>query len=154
MYEGSLHPSEERNDDPFDNSYDNYSNNVFSYGKSKGYLSKEYSDANSIFGRRGYIDTPTGAFGEEPLYESATSVNKTAFNFKSAENFLKGFSQTKPVDISEYEVGQKVEHKKFGIGTITKIEPEDDDLKVEIEFERSGMKRLMAKYAGIKIIDK
>ena len=43
-------------------------------------------------------------------------------------------------------------HKKFGQGTITNIEPEDDDLKVEIEFEKVGMKRLMAKFAGIKIL--
>ena len=51
-----------------------------------------------------------------------------------------------------YTVGTTVVHKKFGTGIITKIEPEDDDLKVEIEFEKSGMKRLMAKYAGLQIV--
>jgi len=35
---------------------------------------------------------------------------------------------------------------------IVNIEPEDDDLKVEIKFEKVGMKRLMAKYAGLKIL--
>ena len=51
-----------------------------------------------------------------------------------------------------YTVGTTVVHKKFGTGIITKIEPEDDDLKVEIEFEKSGMKRFMAKYAGLQIV--
>ena len=58
----------------------------------------------------------------------------------------------KEVDLSLFDVGKTVIHKKFGTGVITKIEPEDDDLKVEIQFEKSGMKRLMAKYAGLQIV--
>ena len=54
--------------------------------------------------------------------------------------------------MNAFKVGQLVEHKKFGQGTIIGIEPEDDDLKVEIQFEKVGMKRLMAKFAGIKIL--
>ena len=63
-----------------------------------------------------------------------------------------GKAVKKDVDLSAFNVGTKVVHKKFGAGVITKIEPEDDDLKVEIEFEKSGMKRLMAKYAGLQIV--
>jgi DNA helicase-2/ATP-dependent DNA helicase PcrA len=78
-----------------------------------------------------------------------------ANSFMSAQDFIKkALSKTTgAVDLSQYKVGQTVEHKKFGIGTIIDIEPEDDDLKVEIKFEKSGTKRLMAKYAGIKIIN-
>ena len=56
------------------------------------------------------------------------------------------------VNLDDFKVGQHVEHKKFGQGVIINLEPEDDDLKVEIQFEKVGMKRLMAKYAGIKIL--
>ncbi|MCL2342221.1 MAG: hypothetical protein FWC53_04205 [Firmicutes bacterium] len=42
-------------------------------------------------------------------------------------------------------------HKKFGEGIITKVEKEGDDLKVDIDFEKAGHKRLMAKYAGLEI---
>ena len=33
-----------------------------------------------------------------------------------------------------------------------KIEKEGDDLKVEINFQKLGIKRLMAKYAGLEIL--
>ena len=45
--------------------------------------------------------------------------------------------------------GDKVLHKKFGEGIIIKVEPEGGDLKLDILFEASGMKRLMAGYAGL-----
>ena len=56
------------------------------------------------------------------------------------------------VDLSKYKVGQAVYHKKFGEGIIMKIEQEGDDLKVEINFQKFGIKRLMAKYAGLEIL--
>ena len=57
------------------------------------------------------------------------------------------------MDITKYKEGQRVYHKKFGEGTIQKIEPEGDDYKVDIEFDKSGHKRLMAKFAGLEIIE-
>ncbi len=77
---------------------------------------------------------------------------------RSAESFLKNLGTTrsaaKPnVDLSQYESGVKVKHKKFGNGVITKVEPEGDDYKVDIEFEKVGHKRLMAKFAGLEVID-
>ena len=47
----------------------------------------------------------------------------------------------------------RVYHKKFGEGTITKTEKEGDDLKVDIEFDKAGHKRLMAKFAGLEVIE-
>ncbi len=50
------------------------------------------------------------------------------------------------------EEGMRIYHKKFGEGTINKIEAEGDDAKVDINFDKVGHKRLMAKYAGLEII--
>ncbi len=79
--------------------------------------------------------------------------NSYAFSFQTAESFLKSMQVNDSVCLEDFQVGKRVEHKKFGQGTILKVEPEDDDLKVEIQFEKMGMKRLMAKYAGIKILE-
>ena len=57
------------------------------------------------------------------------------------------------VNLESFQVGTKVFHKKFGEGVITKTEPEDDDLKVDIEFAKAGNKRLMAKFANLEIIE-
>ena len=54
-------------------------------------------------------------------------------------------------DLSVFEEGKFVMHKRFGAGVITKITPEEDDLMLEILFERAGKKRLMAKYAQLEV---
>lgn len=84
---------------------------------------------------------------------SSTSSDANKFAFRTAESFLKSLNnRNKDVDVTQYAAGQRVYHKKFGEGTITKVEPEGDDMKVEITFDKSGNKRLMAKYAGLEIL--
>ena len=82
---------------------------------------------------------------------------KTAYQFRTAESFLNSIKQNNQpgsgVDISKYQVGQRVYHKKFGEGTITKLEEEGNDIKVDLEFDKVGHKRLMAKFAGLEILN-
>ena len=78
-----------------------------------------------------------------------------AFQFRTAESFLNSIKQTAQidsVDLSKYKVGQRVYHKKFGEGTIVKLEEEGNDIKVDLEFDKVGHKRLMAKFAGLELM--
>ena len=80
---------------------------------------------------------------------------KSEYQYRTAESFLNSIkqnNQTNDVDLSKYQVGQRVYHKKFGEGTITKLEQEGNDIKVDLEFDKAGHKRLMAKFAGLEII--
>ena len=90
---------------------------------------------------------------KQPAMASAKSNN---FAFRTAESFLnnigKKVGMKKEVDLSKYEAGVRVFHKKFGEGTINLVEPEGEDLKVDINFDKVGHKRLMAKYANLEII--
>ena len=73
----------------------------------------------------------------------------------SVDSFLKnlaGNNQVKTNNTLKYKVGMEVKHKKFGIGIIENIEPEGDDFKLEIMFDGSGFKRLMANYTPLEII--
>ena len=85
----------------------------------------------------------------------AVAAAKPKFEFRSAESFLNSIKQTKStdVDISKYKAGQRIYHKKFGEGTINYIEEEGEDAKVDINFDKAGHKRLMAKFAGLEIIE-
>ena len=78
------------------------------------------------------------------------------FAFRSADSFLNSISKPAvaagAVDMSVYEAGKRVYHKKFGEGTINYVEQEGDDLKVDITFEKAGHKRLMAKFAGLEVL--
>ena len=76
--------------------------------------------------------------------------------FKTAESFLNSLNKKQSgtnVDLSKYKSGVRIFHKKFGEGTIRNVEPEGDDLKVDINFDKVGHKRLMAKYAKLEIIE-
>ena len=81
--------------------------------------------------------------------------NKQQFAFRSAESFLNNLNKksTSEMDVSIYRAGQRVYHKKFGEGKINYVDPEGDDVKVDITFEKAGHKRLMAKYAGLEVLD-
>ena len=83
---------------------------------------------------------------------SRGEVNKQ-FHFRSADSFLNSLNKGNNIDLSLYKAGVKVYHKKFGQGTINYVEKEDEDLKVDINFDKFGHKRLMAKYAGLEILD-
>lgn len=81
---------------------------------------------------------------------------KTQFAFRTAESFLNNLNKkatADSVDISIYRAGQRVYHKKFGEGKINYVEAEGDDAKVDITFDKIGHKRLMAKYAGLEVLD-
>ena len=77
---------------------------------------------------------------------------KAAFSFRTAESFLQKVVGDDSVDLGAFTAGTRVIHKKFGEGTIISAEPEDDDLKLDINFEKVGNKRLMAKFAKLEIL--
>lgn len=92
---------------------------------------------------------------QKELISAATTKNNNGFMFRTAESFLNNLNkkpQTANVDLSQYKEGVRIYHKKFGEGTISNVEPEGDDLKVDIQFDKVGHKRLMAKYANLEII--
>ena len=122
------------------------SNYGWSYGKNYSGKVKTYKfeDSNEVYVAAGSIST-----------DSTNNVeNKPSFSFRTAESFLNSLNKKEnTVDISIYKQGQKVYHKKFGEGVINFVEQEGDDAKVDINFEKAGHKRLMAKYAGLEIIN-
>lgn len=100
-----------------------------------------------------------GLFSSEVVEYKSHEISKKAvassYGFKSAESFLANLNKSKKseVDLSAYQAGVKVFHKKFGEGMINSVEAEADDLKVDIQFEKAGHKRLMAKFAGLEIME-
>lgn len=60
----------------------------------------------------------------------------------------------KQKNISDIEVnlGDKIKHKKWGIGTIVRIESQEDDKELTIAFDNKGLKRLLMSIAPIEFI--
>ncbi len=108
-----------------------------------------YGEAKNSYNSK--VTTYSFNSGQEPAFIRS---NKKTFQFRTAESFLNTINKAnQEINISQYQKGQRVYHKKFGEGTISKLEEEENDIKVDIEFDKVGHKRLMAKFAGLEIIE-
>ena len=135
-------------------------------GYEEAFGEKEANHKNKIFGDSKF----TWSYGskdngniktykidsKEPVVAAKSTIGNTGFQFRTAESFLsnlgKKSDKKQEVDLSQYQAGVRVFHKKFGEGTINLVEPEGEDLKVDINFDKVGHKRLMAKFANLEVI--
>lgn len=53
---------------------------------------------------------------------------------------------------SDLREGVTIEHQRFGIGTVVKIEGMGENTKATVEFRNTGTKQLLLKFAKFKII--
>ena len=150
-YDDVMNNKEESYEDsPYNWEYgSNYSHNsgFASAGKTKTYKIDGNSNG-SMGGTYGGNSVAAKSFG----YGNS---NNSGFQFKTAESFLSSLNSKKTsdtFDISKYKEGQRIYHKKFGEGTINKIEEEGEDYKIDISFDKAGHKRLMAKFANLEVI--
>lgn len=105
--------------------------------------------------RNNVYSVPVSSYKESTVAARSNS-GSTGFQFRTADSFLQNLNKPKKgndIDLSSYKSGVKVFHKKFGEGIINTVEAEGEDLKVDIDFEKAGHKRLMAKFAGLEIIE-
>ena len=54
-----------------------------------------------------------------------------------------------PGDLRE---GVKIEHQRFGVGTVVQIEGTGENTKATVQFQHAGTKQLLLKFAKFKII--
>lgn len=100
----------------------------------------------NLYGRRNY-NMPSRFLADIPA--------KYIKEYKREEDFF----NTIPSSISSgekqgqgggYNVGDKVEHRKWGQGVIVSIKGENDDIQLQIAFPEQGIKTLLAKYAPLQ----
>ena len=59
----------------------------------------------------------------------------------------------KPSDTSNLQVGQKVEHQKFGFGEVMRMEGAAHNPVATVKFELNGEKKIMLNYAKLRIVE-
>jgi DNA helicase-2/ATP-dependent DNA helicase PcrA len=58
-----------------------------------------------------------------------------------------------PSDTSNLQVGQKIEHQKFGFGEVIKMEGASHNPIATVNFQHNGDKKIMLNYAKLRIIE-
>ena len=68
----------------------------------------------------------------------------------AAHNFGQVAGGSKASSKVSFAVGDVVNHKKFGKGTVLNVTPMSGDAMLEISFETEGIKKLMANFAHLE----
>lgn len=76
---------------------------------------------------------------------SSAPVAKSATSYKAPADFM-------PSDTSSLQAGMKVEHPKFGFGTVVHMDMSGADRKARIEFREVGEKTLLLSFAKLRIV--
>src|SRR5579875_172139 len=100
------------------------------------YTGKTYNSVENIrqfFAERG-MPPPSGLRQPEPRQQAKPAAPVPA---KSAAR--------------RFGPGSTVEHARYGRGTVLRLEGSGEDAKITVSFPGYGLKKLVAKYAGIKI---
>jgi len=85
--------------------------------------------------------------GKTTFYKKSKSINKQKIQLTNnlEEEFV-------PDNLNEIQVGMQVEHQKFGFGKIINIEGSFPNTKATVFFKNVGQKKLLLKFAKLKII--
>ena len=83
----------------------------------------------------------TSQFRPDPKPASDTSSSSYSSSSSSGSSF------------GALKEGCKIEHQRFGVGIVRKIEGQGENAKATVEFQNSGVKQLLLKYAKYTILD-
>lgn len=117
--------------------------------ESIGRYNRDGSYADNYDGGTKLRSTSSGReYGQKNPY-SSYSRQKTYGQPTSKPSFGKQFvvdSSRKP----DYEVGDRVRHIKFGVGTVEGLEKGEKDYEVTVNFDRCGIRKMYASFAKLK----
>ncbi len=120
-----------------------------------GEIPSNLCDESNMSGRRSYkfYDEDSVSFGSS----TRNSYSKKPFS-SGAPRTQNSFSKTQSTQstapsFQTFGAGDKVRHSTFGVGVVVSSKPMGKDILYEINFEKVGVKKLMATYARLTKAD-
>lgn len=125
--------------------------------------SRFLSELDSKYLQLEFVSKVTGTGNNAEIQNRFSKSKQTTTTLKTVTSkFAQNTTQTKaqsiPVDpnflgddTSNLQSGNEVEHQRFGVGKVLKVEGVGDNKKAEIEFESTGKKMIVLKFAKLKI---
>jgi DNA helicase-2/ATP-dependent DNA helicase PcrA len=118
------------------------------HGNRGGYGSGGFGNSNNAAAaekRYGPPPAKKSSAPAKPIYVGASPAPKVV-EHSPAGDF-------KPSDTSNLKPGDKVEHQKFGFGTVIKMEGAAHNPIATVMFEHNGEKKIMLNYAKLRIVE-
>jgi DNA helicase-2/ATP-dependent DNA helicase PcrA len=97
-------------------------------------------------------------YGPPPSKKASTPTTSATPSYISPKPQSKPVEHTPSADfvasdVSNLQVGQRVEHQKFGFGEVVKMEGSAHNPIATVKFELNGEKKIMLNYARLRIIE-
>lgn len=77
-------------------------------------------------------------------------AKKTAYSYKQPETAVVPSKSATGGENNSWKPGDKVKHKKWGLGTVVRVSGTSKDLELDVAFPSQGVKRLLAVFAPIE----
>jgi DNA helicase-2/ATP-dependent DNA helicase PcrA len=90
------------------------------------------------------------------IQDSRSEKSKPSYLNPGAKQQMKDHipsADFKASDTSNLQIGQKVEHQKFGFGEVLKMEGAAHNPIATVKFEHNGEKKIMLNYAKLRIVE-
>ena len=87
------------------------------------------------------------------LGNNRNSSVASASSVSSAYSVSSSVSSSSGSSFGGLKEGCKIEHQRFGVGIVRKIEGQGENAKATVEFQNSGVKQLLLKYAKYTILN-
>ncbi|MBO7129746.1 MAG: UvrD-helicase domain-containing protein [Prevotella sp.] len=101
-------------------------------------------------------EKPVDPFGTgfKRLYQQQTGrpLTPPGGNFKSVNRAVPPRPMASDPNVGDLHEGNTIEHQRFGIGKVIKIEGTGENTKATVEFRNAGTKQLLLKFAKFNII--
>ena len=96
-----------------------------------------------------YLDTEQRV-SEQRVVKNTERPAKYQYGAKAGKPYNLSDFKVKPVGELDDQVGDRVKHIKFGVGTVQEITKGGRDFEVAVEFDRVGRKKMFASFAKLK----
>ena len=101
-----------------------------------------FKSVRALNAAKRFMETHSSHQASRGIGSSAASVSSSSSAASSAGSSSCGLQE-----------GMKIEHQRFGRGTVLKIEGTGENTKATVEFVHSGTKQLLLKYAKFTVVD-
>ena len=106
-----------------------------------------FKSVRALNAAKRYMETHSSHPASRCTGSAASSVSSSASSVSSSAASSAGSSSC------GLQEGMKIEHQRFGRGTVLKIEGTGENTKATVEFVHSGTKQLLLKFAKFTVVD-
>ena len=106
-----------------------------------------FKSVRALNAAKRYMETHSSHPASRCTGSAASSVSSSASSVSSSAASSAGSSSC------GLQEGMKIEHQRFGRGTVLKIEGTGENTKATVEFVHSGTKQLLLKFAKFMVVD-